>query len=142
MNYGVHHLSNLCQFVPPVWKTFFKKGLDGGPAFKHPTRQFFGKGEYVFVPLFTGNAWGDFLTGRPYEITQDLTPGPVGLREIEYAGYIQDDYKVTRRLTLNLGLRYELFPGLVEVHNLLSSIDAQTATVQLAGLNGVPRQLV
>lgn len=125
-----------------VGKHFLKMGFDVRRRLNNQLGNFFGKGEYVFVPLFTGNAWGDFLTGRPYEITQDLTPGPVGLREIEYAGYIQDDYKVTRRLTLNLGLRYELFPGLVEVHNLLSSIDAQTATVQLAGLNGVPRQLV
>jgi Carboxypeptidase regulatory-like domain/TonB-dependent Receptor Plug Domain/TonB dependent receptor len=122
-------------------KHFLKMGFDLRRRLNNQVGNFFNKGEYVFVPLFTGNALGDFLTGRPYEITQDYTPGPIGLREIEYAGYFQDDYKVTRRLTLNLGLRYEVFPGIVEAYNRLSTINVQTATVDLAGLNGTPRQL-
>lgn len=125
-----------------VGKHFLKMGFDLRRRLNNQVGNFFGKGEYVFVPFFTGNAFGDFMTGRPLEIAQDLTPGPIGLREIEYAGYIQDDYKVTRRLTLNLGLRYELFPGLVEVHNKISNLDVATATVELAGLNGAPRQFV
>ena len=123
-------------------KHFLKMGFDLRRRLNNQLGNFFGKGEYVFVPLFTGNAFGDFLTGRPYEIAQDLTPGPIGLREIEYAGYFQDDYKVTRRLTLNLGLRYEMFPGIVEVNNRISNLDVANATVELAGLNGAPRQFV
>ncbi len=125
-----------------VGKHFLKVGFDLRRRLNNQLGNFFGKGEYVFVPLWTGNAFGDFLTGRPYEIAQDLTPGPIGLREIEYAGYIQDDYKVTRRLTLNLGLRYELFPGIVEVHNRISELNVNTGTVELAGVNGAPRQFV
>jgi hypothetical protein len=139
LGYTTYQFSDNLSHV--AGKHFLKMGFDMRRRLNNQLGNFFGKGEYVFVPLFTGNAMGDFLTGRPYEISQDLTPGPIGLREIEYAGYFQDDYKMTRRLTLNLGLRYELFPGIVEAHNLLSSVNTQTATVDLAGVGGVPRQL-
>ena len=39
---------------------------------------FFGKGFYVFVPFFTGNAFADFLTGRALQIQQDYTEGSLG----------------------------------------------------------------
>ena len=119
-----------------------KMGFDLRRRLNNGSGNFFGKGEYVFVPFFTGNAFGDFLSGRPLEIAQDYTPDIVGLREIEYAGYFQDDYKVNSRLTLNLGLRYEVFPGSVEVRNHLSSLDPVEGVVVLAGKNGAPRQLI
>lgn len=119
-----------------------KMGFDFHRRMDNNGGNFFGKGEYVFVPLFTGNAFADFLSGRPTQIAQDLTPGTIGLREVEYAGYFQDDFKVNKRLTLNLGLRYELYPGLVEVNDRMSSIDPVRGVVELAGKNGSPRQFV
>lgn len=123
-------------------KHLLKFGFDMRRRLNNQLGNFFGKGEYVFVPFFTGNAFADFMTGRPLVISQDLTPGAIGLREIEYAGYFQDDYKVTRRLTLNLGLRYEVFPGVVEVNNKISNLNIQKGIVELAGIDGAPRQFV
>jgi Carboxypeptidase regulatory-like domain/TonB-dependent Receptor Plug Domain len=125
-----------------VGRHALKMGFDLRRRMDNNGGNFFGKGEYVFIPFFTGNAFGDFLSGRPLLIAQDLTPGTIGLREIEYAGYFQDDFKVNRRLTLNLGLRYEIYPGLVEVNNLMSTIDPLAGKVTLAGRNGAPRQFV
>ncbi|MEW5977367.1 MAG: TonB-dependent receptor [Acidobacteriota bacterium] len=119
-----------------------KTGFDLRRRMDNGSGNFFGKGAYIFVPLFTGNAFADFLTGRATVIQQDLTPGTVGIRGIEYGFYVQDDYKVSSRLTLNLGLRYDLYPGLVEVADRVSNLDVDSGVVDLAGLNGAPRRFV
>jgi hypothetical protein len=103
---------------------------------------FFNKGEIAFANLFTGTAYGDFLTGRPVVLAQDISPGTTGYRGIEYGFYAQDDIKLMPRLTLNLGIRYELFPGFVEVHNRIANLDPADGIAQLAGQNGVPRQFL
>jgi hypothetical protein len=103
---------------------------------------FFNKGEYAFVPLFTGVGYGDFLTGRPAVIAQDISPGTTGYRGIEYGFYAQDDIKVMPRFTLNLGIRYDIFPGFVEVHNRIANLDPAAGIARLAGQNGVPRQFL
>jgi len=71
-------------------------------------------------PNDTGFGFASFLLGMPHTGTVGFMTGTLGYRHT-YAGmYFQDDFKVTPRLTLNFGLRYELpFPA-VEVHNRMS----------------------
>lgn len=54
--------------------------------------------------------------------------GPYYHRNI-YAFYAQDDIRVTPRLTLNLGLRYELFRPVTEAHNRMATFDFPTQTL-------------
>ncbi|MBI1745478.1 MAG: TonB-dependent receptor [Acidobacteria bacterium] len=69
-------------------------------------------------------------------------PGSIGTRSTEFATFIQDDWKVSKELTLNLGLRYELNTPPVEVYNRQSNFDPGTGQVLVAGRNGVSPTLV
>ncbi|MBS1825845.1 MAG: TonB-dependent receptor [Acidobacteria bacterium] len=53
------------------------------------------------------------------------------MRAKEYALYFQDNYKITPRLTLNLGLRWEYWPAFREKNNVLSTFDPQRRAVVL-----------
>ncbi len=59
------------------------------------------------APDTTQNALADFVTGRPQQMEQD-TPAPSPTNTWYYGLFFQDNYRVTPRLTLNLGLRYDL----------------------------------
>jgi hypothetical protein len=126
-----------------------KTGFDIRRRLNNGAGNFFPRGDYYFAPFFTadpttevGSAFADFLTGRAVAIGQDLTQGTRGMRGIDYGVYFQDDFKVHPRLTLNLGIRYELYPGYYEVHDRSSMIDLQTGVVLLAGKNGAPRSFI
>jgi hypothetical protein len=69
-------------------------------------------GNFDFSGRFTGvngrweNALADMLLGFPSRYQQDSNT-TFNIYQRMYFGFVQDDYKITRHLTLNLGLRYE-----------------------------------
>jgi hypothetical protein len=57
----------------------------------------------------TGNSFASFLLGQPDSVTAAATPvQDAVIRYQYYAGYFQDNWRITNKLTLNLGLRYDV----------------------------------
>ena len=83
--------------------------------------QFAGSGRFTFNGLFSGHAAADYLIGRPSNFFLQTTITDQALSN-NYHAFVQDDYKVTPRLTLNLGLRYELHTPWVQEQDFHASI--------------------
>lgn len=74
-------------------------------------------GYFIFAPTPINDAFASFLIGEPEVFLQAGGDLERGLRENSFAFYAQDSYKATSRLTLNVGLRYELPFPLTEIRN-------------------------
>jgi hypothetical protein len=102
-------------------------------------------GNFSFGTVYSGLAWTDLLFGAPKTGVYAFPNGNdgFGFRQTDLSFYGQDNYKVSSRLTLNLGVRYENFLGWpwTEVENRMYNFVPSLSTTQLnkVGTNGVPR---
>jgi carboxypeptidase family protein/TonB-dependent receptor-like protein len=73
----------------------------------------------------------DFLAGDPRQATFLAGDPTRNLSQWLYAGFIQDDWRITPKLTLNLGLRYEFQAVPTEDHNLLGNFEPSVGFEQV-----------
>ncbi len=99
-------------------------------------------GSYVF------NSYADFAANNPFSFTQAFagpgTDGPLSQPNVgEYAFYAQDSWRITDKLTLNYGLRYDYFnyaqPKVKNPDPGLAALNLDTSRIHLDSNNLAPR---
>jgi Carboxypeptidase regulatory-like domain/TonB dependent receptor len=95
-------------------------------------RSLLSRGQYIFTGAFTadpaapqtsGDAFADFLLGFPQFTNRSVGNAQAYLRQNSYAAYVQNDWRVNSRLTLNLGVRYEYVSPFSEQRDNLLNLD-------------------
>jgi outer membrane receptor protein involved in Fe transport len=117
-----HHDWNSIQFYDDAFLTRGTHSLKFGFALERMRYNFFQSYNPFGIVRF--NSLTQFLQNQPnsYEGGLASPDAPRGLRQTLFGGYIQDDWRVRPRLTLNLGLRYEMTTVLNEVQGRLTNL--------------------
>jgi len=84
-----------------------------------------------------GNSLASFLLGYPSTVARTHTLFDPHYRTTEPSMFVQDDWRATSWLTVNAGLRYDVFTPLTEEQNHLANIDLTALKIIVAGQNGV-----
>ena len=143
--FPLNEIENVFQFLDNV--TFisgshtFKTGAD----FKKIQRQFtqilgYPAGVFSFGTAFTndpanpgttGNGFADFLLGIPNSASLIRNSGLAGLRQTELSAYWQDTWRATSKLTVDYGVRYDLFTPQTEIYDRQTNFDMTKAILLL-----------
>jgi hypothetical protein len=112
---------NTTQFVDNISWTHGKHSLRAG--FEYSRQNFnqignqFSRGQFAFQPNVTqssaktgGDAFAEFLLGDLYQSTVAVALATANFQRNAYAAFVDDTWRVSPKVTLTLGLRYELTP--------------------------------
>ncbi len=129
-----------------------KTGVDMRRLFATVFGSFVPFGQIRFGSIFssnptqanTGDVIADMLLGLPQSIQLNVQFSPIYNRQNLWGAFFQDDWRVTRKLTLNLGLRYEMFTPVTDKYDRQSNpnIANPLGEFRLAVRNGeIPPQV-
>jgi hypothetical protein len=121
---------------------FLRHRFNGFSAF--PTRgtfDFNGQFSRQIGSTSSQSALADFALGAMDTATRNILNGTFGMRSWQLAPFLQDSWRVSDRLTLDLGLRWEINAPPYDVHDHWSNLNVATGQLAVAGLNGNGRRL-
>ena len=95
-----------------------------------------------FGGLYTGNSLADFLLGDPLNATASVGDSSQDLISNFYAGYSQDNWRVSPSLTVNVGLRYEYSQTPWDRSNKTGWFDPSTQIVEYSRSGAVRNGIV
>ena len=102
---ATHHLVAAMSHVDR--RHAYKWGFEYRRAALDGIQGLFGRGQFNFLGALSQHSVGDLLLGLPTFAIRASIDNPFRLRAGFWNGYLQDDWKIAARLTLNLGVRYE-----------------------------------
>lgn len=119
----------------------FKFGADLRFAQQNAFRDVESRGRIAFSPFaqLSGNALADLLLGFPLLSSVARVDNPQHLRTQSYNFFVNDSFRVTPRLTLTAGLRYEYNTPPVDTTDRSNVYDVFSGNLVQVGTNGVPR---
>jgi Carboxypeptidase regulatory-like domain len=79
------------------------------------------EGNFSFNGSFTGNDFADFLLGDAQTYEEDAVKSSGHWNNVSLAAYVQDNWRATHRLTLNLGVRWDIAPHTYEANHQSSN---------------------
>jgi hypothetical protein len=99
----------------------------------------FSRGQAVFSGAFTGHPVGDMLLGFPTLTLLAANDNRQALRAWSANVYAQDDWRISSRVTVNAGIRYEYNAAPYDADDRMRIFDPDTRQLLPVGVDGVPR---
>jgi len=118
-----------------VDQNYGKNNVDADGVYGFRTDRTQGPNPYHFASN-AGNAFASFLLGYGNFGDIGSSMPPMYVTTKHYGGYIQDDWRITPKLTLNLGVRYDVNTPYTERQNRLTQVDLTSPSpLQVPGLS-------
>ena len=143
----IHYFDNTTQYSSSLnWTTGNHSVKFGVALIRRAFTAFqsqFPMGQFIFDRTQTanaggsgGNAFASFLLGTQFSSSRILSLVSPGYRTWEPSAYVQDDWRARPWLTLNLGLRYDIFTPWTEVRDRISNFNPANGAIIVAGQSG------
>lgn len=111
----------------------YKWGFEHRRAALDGIQGLFGRGQFNFLGALSQHSVGDLLLGLPTFAIRTTVDNPFRLRAGFWNGYVQDDWKIAARLTLNLGVRYEYNAPAADADDRFMQFDLGARELKPAG---------